>query len=112
MPQSILTARIHLIFSTKNRVPWVQPPLSQELHKYFGGILSHYECRPIRVGGATDHIHAFFRLGRKLAFCDLVEEVKKTSSKWMKSKGVPDFYWQNGYGGSRFAVTTSRWSRT
>ena len=39
------------------------------------------------------------RKGRKLAICDLVEELKKTSSKWMKTKGVPDFYWQNGYGG-------------
>jgi putative transposase len=99
MPQAVFKIRVHLIFSTKNRVPSIQPPASQELHKYLGGILSHYESTPIRVGGPTDHVHLFFLHGRKLAFCDLVEELKKTSSKWMKTMGVPDFYWQNGYGG-------------
>ena len=99
MPRAVFRVRVHLIFSTKNRAPWIQTPLSDELHKYLGGILSHYESSPIRIGGAADHVHALFWQGRKLAICDLVEELKKTSSKWMKTKGVPDFYWQNGYGG-------------
>jgi putative transposase len=45
-----------------------------------------------------DHLHALFRLSRRVALCDVVEEVKKRSSKWMKTKGAAHFQWQTGYG--------------
>ena len=89
---------VHLIFSTKNRQPWIAPEIRGELHQFLGGILNAQESPVLRVGGTADHVHLFFRMGRKIAFCDLVEEVKKSSSKWMKGKGCADFYWQNGYG--------------
>jgi len=98
MPQSLMKLGVHLVFSTKYRQPWIDDAIRPELHNYLGGILNHLECPVIRVGGTTDHVHAFFRLGRTIAMCDLVEEFKKSSSKWMKTKGYSDFYWQNGYG--------------
>jgi REP element-mobilizing transposase RayT len=47
-----------------------------------------------------DHVHLLFRLGRKRSLAEIVEEVKKSSSKWIKTKGpqYKDFYWQSGYG--------------
>ena len=54
----------------------------------------------ITIGGAGDHVHALFVLSKTLALCDLVEEVKKGSSKWIKTQGAAfaGFHWQNGYG--------------
>jgi hypothetical protein len=54
----------------------------------------------ILVGGDVDHIHALFSLSRKWTIADLVEEVKTSTSKWIKRKGgeFQQFYWQSGYG--------------
>jgi putative transposase len=45
-------------------------------------------------------VHAAFRLGRTVALCDVVEEVKKQWSQWLKTKGpaLAGFAWQAGYG--------------
>ena len=54
----------------------------------------------IAINGTNDHIHVLFLLSKKIALCDVIEEVKKNSSKWAKTKGMRynKFYWQNGYG--------------
>jgi len=54
----------------------------------------------LAINGTSDHIHALFVLGRVMKIADLVEEVKKESSKWIKTKGgiFRSFYWQKGYG--------------
>ena len=44
-------------------------------------------------------------MSKNIAACKLVEEVKKSSSKWMKTQDVPTFAGQNGYG--VFAVSQS-----
>jgi REP element-mobilizing transposase RayT len=101
MPQSILDDPIHLVFSTKNRAPLISLDIEAELHRYLAGILRTYQCPGILIGSAADHVHILFAMGRTISFADLVEEVKKGSSKWMKTKGPQyrQFYWQNGYGG-------------
>jgi putative transposase len=65
-----------------------------------GGICARLECQPIKIGGYMDHIHILCSLSRKIAIMTLLEEVKKSSSKWIKTKGLAykDFYWQDGYG--------------
>ena len=50
------------------------------------------------INSVPDHIHILCQLSKNLAACKLVEEVKTSSSKWMKSAGIPEFAWQNGYG--------------
>ena len=58
------------------------------------------ECNPIRVGGYNNHVHICCLLSKKITQLKLLEEVKKTSSKWIKTKGEQyrNFYWQDGYG--------------
>lgn len=91
---------IHLVFSTKHRQPFIQPPVEAELHAYLGGICNRLECQSIKVGGYTDHVHILCMLSKKIALMKLVEEVKSHSSKWIKTKGAgyENFYWQDGYG--------------
>ena len=54
----------------------------------------------VRVGGTDDHVHIACTLPRTLTMAKLVEEVKKTSSSWMKQQegGTANFSWQSGYG--------------
>ncbi|CAN5514923.1 hypothetical protein BH10PLA2_BH10PLA2_07310 [soil metagenome] len=52
------------------------------------------------INGTMDHVHMLVKLGRRTSIADLVEEIKTSSSGWIKSKGLAyqKFYWQLGYG--------------
>lgn len=99
MGQSLVKNYIHIIFSTKHRMPFIYPPIEEQLHAYLGGICKNLECNVVKVGGYTDHIHILCMLSKKIALMKLIEELKVHSSKWIKSKGrsYNDFYWQDGY---------------
>ena len=101
MPQSLVKNYMHISFSTKNRYPFIDMRIQEELFSYLGGICKNLECNPLIVGGHKDHIHILCLLSRKIALMKLVEELKTHSSKWIKTKGQQylKFYWQNGYGG-------------
>ncbi len=107
MGQSLVKNYIHIVFSTKNRIPIIYPPYEVELHNYLGGICKNMECLPIKIGGYRDHIHILCLLSKKITLMKLVEELKSHSSKWMKTKdeSLKNFYWQDGYGA--FSVNPS-----
>jgi len=92
---------MHITFSTKNRHPFIDKNIREELFSYLGGIYKNMECNPIIVGGHKDHVHILCLLSRKIALMTLIEELKTHSSKWIKTKGQQyrKFYWQNGCGG-------------
>ncbi len=98
MPQSLARNVIHLVFSTKNREAFITPAIRARLHAYLAGTVNELGCHAIKVGGVADHVHILFVLAKTLSLSKAVEEIKKSSSKWMKENGVPRFYWQNGYG--------------
>ncbi len=106
MAQSLSHVVIHIIFSTKHRELVIRAELQPELFSYLAGTLRAIECPPIQVGGAEDHVHACLQLSRTMTIADVVQELKTVSSKWMKTKGVPDFSWQAGYGA--FSVSGSK----
>jgi len=107
MPQSLSRILIHLAFSAKNRTRVLTPAIQAELHPYLAGTLDHIDCPSLQVGGVEDHVHLFFGLSRTRAMAGVVETVKTSSSKWIKSKGAEfaDFHWQSGYGA--FSVSQS-----
>ena len=99
MPQSLSKILVHLIFSTKPREPLIGLETRPRLHAYIVGILDNLKCPSLQTGGVADHVHVLFTLGRTISPAQVVEEVKKSSSKWMKADGgVPGFSWQAGYG--------------
>lgn len=100
MPQSLSKVYTHITFSTKLRLPVITPDVRVRLWEYLGGICKSLECNPIRVGGYFDHVHILCLLSRKVTQSTLVEELKKSSSRWMKLQGsqFSKFYWQEGYG--------------
>lgn len=100
MPQSLSKVYVHICFSTKNRQNLIDENIDSSLYEYLGGICKGLGCSPIQVGGHKNHVHILCLLSKKITQIKLLEEVKKQSSKWMKTKGVKyqNFYWQDGYG--------------
>ena len=88
---------IHIPFATKNKESFIIPKNRKELHLYIAEILKSYNSDAIIIGGVTDHIHILCMISRNITLSKLLEEIKRNSSKWMKTKGVSNFYWQNGY---------------
>lgn len=74
--------------------------IREAAHAYLGGIDNNLDCPVRRVGGSEDHVHILCRFGRTITVADLVKELKRESSKWLKAKSpeLSDFFWQNGYG--------------
>ncbi|MFW6163417.1 MAG: IS200/IS605 family transposase [Planctomycetota bacterium] len=100
MPQSLSNILVHLTFSTKDRRADIDGTIEPELHHYLGGVCGEMGCQSLGVGGTPDHVHICVRLWRTVAVADLVEEIKKRSSKWIKTQGprCRYFTWQAGYG--------------
>jgi putative transposase len=100
MPQSLSNILIHLIWSTKDRHPWLEHGTREKTHAFLAGTVRQCDCEAYRVGGVADHVHLAVRLSRTLSVADLVKEVKTASSKWLKEQdpAFTGFYWQLGYG--------------
>jgi REP element-mobilizing transposase RayT len=98
MPQSLANILIHVIWSTKERRPLIADDVRAQLHGYMAGILKNIESPALVINSVSDHAHILCQLSKNIAACKLVEEAKKSSSKWMKEQGVVEFAWQNGYG--------------
>jgi len=98
MPQSLANILIHVIWSTKERRPLISDDVRAELHGYMAGVLKMVESPALIINSVADHVHVLCQLSKNSAACKLVEEVKKSSSKWMKEQGILDFSWQSGYG--------------
>lgn len=98
MPQSLANILIHAIWSTKDRRALLSDSVRPGLHGYMAGILKNLESPALIINSVTDHVHVLCQLSKNIAACKLVEEVKKSSSKWMKDNGVAQFAWQSGYG--------------
>jgi putative transposase len=108
MAQSLSRIWIHLIFSTKNRTPFLTDrDIRGHMHAYLATVLRSHDCQTLIVGGVEDHVHALFALSRNYSIAEIVKEIKRTSSGWAKRKDrtLSKFHWQNGYGA--FSVSQS-----
>ena len=107
MPQSLARLHIHLVFSTKNREPRITDTVRDALHCYMATVLQNLGCAPVLINSVEDHAHLLFDLARTISISQAVEDVKKSSSKWVKTQGpeFAGFAWQAGYGA--FAVSES-----
>jgi len=101
MAQSLAKILLHLVFSTKERRPSLRDiGLREEVYRYLGGILTQLDCQPLIIGGVEDHVHVLFAQSRTITVADIVKELKRGSSVWLKSNGseLANFSWQSGYG--------------
>jgi putative transposase len=108
MSQSLSKIWTHLIFSTKHRQAFLSDEtVRREMHSYLASILNANDCHARLVGGVGDHVHALFNLSKNLSIANVVYELKRSSSKWVKTLEPRQnkFHWQGGYGA--FSVSQS-----
>src|SRR5579862_2356152 len=101
MPQSLAQIYLHIIYSTKHRQPFLaDATLRAELHAYLAGTCKNLDSPAVIIGGVADHVHLLTRFSRTHTVAELVRELKRESSKWLKTKSadLADFHWQDGYG--------------
>ena len=84
MPQSLSKVITHIIFSTKDREPWLDPEIRSRMRTYLATVCRDMDGEAYRVGGVSDHVHIVTTLPRTLSQADLIEHMKTTSSKWIK----------------------------
>lgn len=100
MAQSLAQILLHVVFSTKNRQPLIPEAVQVPLHAYLAGICRAQGSQAYRIGGTDNHIHIACTLPKTLPLSKLMEEVKKSSSVWIKTQHerCENFAWQAGYG--------------
>ena len=110
MPQSLVNLMVHLVFSTKERRPFITPPLAERLYPYLGGIARNNGFRLLASGGMPDHVHLLVSLSAILPLAKAVQLLKGNSSKWVHENFNLPFEWQRGYGA--FSIGVSDYDRT
>ena len=110
MPQSFAQLYAHLIFSTKNRRPFLDDEIRPRVHGYLATVIRNLDSPFVVVGGVADHVHILFDMGKMHAPVQFVEQVKRESSKFVKTLGAKykEFYWQRGTGCSPSARRIAR----
>ena len=109
MSQSLSNILIHVVFSTKDRVPFLRDPdIRNQMHAELGGTSKTLNCPTLIVGGVEDHIHLLARDSRTITLSEWVKELKRVTSIWIKEKSphFETFAWQAGYGA--FSVSQSQ----
>lgn len=87
MPQSLSAVYIHLVFSTKERRPFLRDEaIRDSLHSQLGGISKKLLCPPIITGGMEDHVHLLARFARTITQAEWVKELKRVSNLWLKGQ--------------------------
>ena len=112
MSQSLSNIIIHIVFSTKDRAPFLQnPDIRNQMHAQLGSTSKTLNCPTLIVGGVDDHIHLLARQSRTTALSDWVKELKRVTSIWIKEQSLQfePFAWQAGYGA--FSVSQSQSGR-
>ncbi|HEV8591832.1 MAG TPA: IS200/IS605 family transposase [Pyrinomonadaceae bacterium] len=104
MAQTLVSSYFHIVFSTKNRFNFIPPDLEYDLYGYIGGILNNLDSKLIVGNGTPNHVHLLVSLNKNQRIPDVVGNVKRGSTVWLKEKGgmLSKFGWQDGY--SAFSV--------
>ena len=107
MANTYTSLHYHIIFSTKNREPWLVPDIAQRIWAFIGGIARAHNMTALQVGGVEDHIHALVTAPTTIAPAQIAQFLKGESSKWIHEEfaSLRNFGWQDGYGG--FTVSKS-----
>ena len=107
MANTYASLHYHIIFSTKNREPWIFPDIEQRILRFMGGIARKHRMTALQIGGVEDHIHALVNAPPTLAPSQVAQILKGESSKWIHDEfhRLKQFSWQDGY--AAFSVSKS-----
>jgi REP element-mobilizing transposase RayT len=100
LPGTYSNLRLHVVFSTKNREPWIQSGLQSRLYPFIGGIVREKSGKLLEIGGMPDHVHLLIGWRTDESISNLLRHIKARSSAWMHETfpQMQCFRWQEGYG--------------
>ncbi len=100
MPQSLVKLLVHAVFSTKNRVDLITLEIENGLFGYMHGIVENNKSKLIAANGTANHVHLLISLGKVISISELIGDIKRDSSVWIKTQDAQfkNFHWQEGYG--------------
>lgn len=100
MAQTLVKVYVHLVFSTKNRGEFISAEIEKELFAYIGGVLRQKQSSLLAANGTANHVHLLISQSKNHSLSDLLRELKKASSYWIKTKDArfKNFQWQAGFG--------------
>lgn len=100
MAQTLVKIYIHVVFSTKGRQDRILAEIEEELFAYIGGVLRKHQSVLLAANGTVNHVHLLISLSKNVSVSDLLRELKKASSYWIKTKNAKfkEFRWQAGFG--------------
>lgn len=105
MPSTHASLHYHVVYSTKNREPWLPPTQRHRVHDYLGGMIRQLGGVSHGVGGTGDHVHMAFGLKATHCLADVMREIKGESSRWIHAElRLAGFAWQEGYGAFTFGA--------
>lgn len=105
MGSTFFSLHYHIVFSTKERRPVIRKEWQPRLHSYLGGIIRGMNGVAESVGGVSDHVPLLASLRPTHGIADVLRDLKKDSTKWVKENFDDAFKWQEGY--AAFTVSTS-----
>ncbi len=99
MASTLTRILIHITFSTKHREPIIPVSIEPDLYAYIGGICRRMDSPLLAMNGPADHVHLLVGLSKTVALSDLLLNVKRDSSTWIKDSepSLANFSWQQGY---------------
>jgi putative transposase len=98
MPHTYTNLLYHIVFSTKDRFPFINPTIKPRLYEYTGGAIRGIGGICLEIGGIEDHVHMLVKLKPTLPVSEFLRELKPNVTNWARRELVPKFEWQNGYG--------------
>lgn len=101
MPQSLVQLHVHVVFSTASRQPLLHDmTIRRQMHKYLHGVCRNLDSPALKIDGPSDHVHLLCRMGKQRNVSDLVRDLKRSSSHWIRKSQLLEtpFSWQRGYG--------------
>ena len=112
MPQSYCNLLYHIVYSTKDRHPWLNGDMRQRVHAYLGGAIRNEGGIALIINGTADHVHLLAKLRQDKAVSDVVRCMKASSSGWIRDNfaDLRQFRWQNGY--AAFSLSTLQVPKT
>lgn len=112
MAQSLSKLYIHLIFHVKTTSVTIRDEDKNDLYAYIGAIIKDNESIPIIINGTNNHVHILCVMSKNISLAKLTEEIKRHSSRWIKTKDsyYRTFSWQGGYAG--YSVSQSLHDKT
>jgi REP-associated tyrosine transposase len=105
MGSTFFSLHYHVVFSTKERRPTMHAEWRPRLHAYLGGIVRGLNGVAEIVGGVEDHVHLLISLRPVHSLSNIMRDLKKDSTNWVKENFEYRFAWQEGY--AAFTVSPS-----